>query len=176
MQVVHAVGQHAGRDNEKDAERGPQQRHRGFSGRLHRGPDEEGRFDALATDCHEGDNHEADPGAHEGPVDAAPEVAGQVPSPCQHPEHHPGHQARRHDRQHSADGLLGRERQFVGAVGERGTDTERQQHGEADLGPDARQSVATAERHDIGHENGHDEGGFEAFAQADQIICEHGAS
>ena len=104
-----------------------------------------------------------EPRAHKRPVDAAPELAGQVAGSRQHP----GNEARRHDRQHAADGLLGRERQ---AVGELPADAECQQHGEAASGPDTPEHVPAADLHDVAHEDGHDEGDFEAFTEADQVI------
>ena len=91
-----------------------------------------------------------------------------------HPEDHPGDHAHRDQRERAADDLLRLGGESVRAEGEDGADAEREGDGETDADPHAAQNVCAAESADVGDQDAYDEGGFEAFAKADEERCEHG--
>ena len=93
----------------------------------------------------------------------------------QHPEDHPGDERRGDDREAAADELLRLEAEPVRAEGEQRRRAPRESSdGEADAEPDAAEHVAAVDLDDVGDQDADDERGFEAFAQADQEVCEHG--
>jgi hypothetical protein len=54
-------------------------------------------------------------------------------------------------------------------------DGEREEGREPDSQPDAREHVAPADLDDVRDQDSDDERGFEALAQADEKVCEHGS-
>jgi hypothetical protein len=204
LQVVHAVGEHAGGDDdeeqpgpreedpqvqthrtavhepaEADRRREPQgrseQRRRRRASRLGAGPQEQRGLEALAPDG-EQRHHDDGPlaGCDRG-VEAVLQVRLEEARGARHPEDHPGDQTHRGDGERPADGLLRLERQTLRPEREGRAEGERDCDREADARPDRGEEVAPVSLDDVGDEDADDERGLEAFAQTDEEVGEHGS-
>ena len=145
----------------------------GVARRLDRGPDEEGRLQALATDGDEGGGDKG-AGAHgEGGVELALQLALEVPRRPAHPEHHPRHETDGQDRHQAAEALLGPERHGPRGERKQGAGGQAGAHRGGHAEPDGAEPVPSATADQVRDQDAHHEGGFQSLPEADQVVGEH---
>ncbi len=168
-----AVEEPAQRDGREQSEGGSEHRLCAVARRLDGGPYEQRRLQALTADREEcgGDQRAGADG--QGFVQLALQLGPEVPGGAAHPEDHPGDQPDGHDGQGAAERLLCLEGQLGGAELQYRADGQAQADGDAHAEPDRRQFAAVVGLDEVGDEDADHEAGFQALAQADQIVGEH---
>ena len=119
-------------------------------------------------------DHDRGRGAGDRAVELALQFALEVTGVPRHPEDHPGDDADGDDREAAAEDLLRLEAQAVRPEGEDAPTPSEMSDRAGDADPELRQHVAAADLVEVGDEDADDEAGFEAFAQADEEVGEHG--
>ena len=202
LEVVDAVGEHAGRDHDQDqsgpgeehpqvelersteerprdhergpeAEQGADERPDGRLGRLRVRPQEQRGLEALATDGEHRDDEDRACAGGDRPVELRLELRAHEPGRARHPEDHPGHEGDRQDRQRAADRLLRLEAEAAGPEREQRAEPDGDRCRRRDARPQGPEEVATLGLHEVGDEDADNERRLEALAQADQVVGEH---
>ena len=142
------------------------------AGGLGGGVEEDRGLEPLAPDTEERDQRDGEGAEVEGAVELALELAGDRARGGLHPEDHDGDEADRDDAGEPADQLLGLEGQLPGAIGEGGTQHDRQRDRGADAEPDVADAPGAVRLGEEGEQDDDDEGRLEAFAQPDEGVAD----